>query len=339
MSPRVIRIPVRFFFSGVWPLSIDVSVVIVSFNTEDLLRRGLESLFVSERWHLDGWCLRHAHKEIVSEVLVVDNGSDDQSPGMVAKEFPWVRLVANFENVGFARANNQAMGISSGRYIFLLNPDTETVAGAITSLVEFADDHPNAGAVGCQLLNPDGSLQPSGRDLPTIRSVWKELLPMPEAIRRRTRSLTERRDYSKACEVEEVSGAAMLVRREAMSQVGGLDEDFFFLGEDVDFCWRLKDAGWRAYYLPSARVVHHWGVSRSGAKRERISLLAQRAQYLLFKKHRKGWEAALVKAALLPVSLLKLSKSVASSLVKRDLKAVKIDLYLFASEMSWLWHN
>lgn len=288
---------------------------------------------------MDGYCLRHSQERLAAEVIVVDNGSQDGSPSMISREFPWVRLMRNSENQGFARANNQAIGASSGRYALLLNADTETLAGAISNLVEFADQHADAGAVGCQLLNTDGSLQPSGRDLPTVGSVWRELVPLPAAIRRRTRSLTELRDYSKACRVEEVSGAAVLIRRAAMDQVGSLDEDFFFLGEDIDFCWRLKEAGWSVYYLPSARVVHHWGGSRRSSGRDWMSLLAQRSVYLLFKKHGRGWEAAGVKGALYPVMALKLAKWLATGLRKKDLNAVRASVRLFASEICWLWHN
>lgn len=319
--------------------SVKLSIVIVTFNTWELLRICLNSLLASEDWSIDGANLKQANGGLVAEVIAVDNASADGTPSLLRSEFPWVRLVANGENAGFARANNQGIGLASGQYVFLLNPDTEIIPGAICAAVEFMEEHLEAGALGFQLLNPDRSLQPSGRDFPRLVTVWRDLLPLPGGLRSATRSLMEQRDYSQICEVDEVSGAAVLLRRRALDQVGFLDEDFFFLGEDVDLCWRLREQAWKVYYLPMAKIIHHWGGSRAKSSSETISLLAQRSLYLLFKKHRSGAAASVVKVSLVPVTLAKMLKWVVFALAKGDISALRDRPASFFREMSWLWRN
>lgn len=315
---------------------IDLSVIIVNLNTGSLTRACVESLLASEDWKLEGSTLRHRATTLSAEVVVVDNGSSDDTIEIFKHEFPWVTLELNGTNVGYARANNQGISLARGRYVMLLNPDTLVTEGALTSAVRFLDEHQEAGVVGCQLLNPDHSLQPSGRDYPQLRSIWRDLLPIPSALRQAMLSSTERRDYSRTCQVDEVSGAAMLLRRKALDQVGGLDEDFFFLGEDIDICWTLKKQGWSIYYLPSAQVVHEGGAARRKSSGKRISLLAQRAFYLLFRKHRTRRQARVLKVVLLAVTLLKLTRSLGTDLARADLGAMRSDVPLHVNEIRWL---
>lgn len=223
---------------------IDLSVVIVTWNSGDLLRRCVESL-------------RGFYRTLSVELIVVDNASSDGSASFPLWNRDSTRLVVNPENGGFARACNQGIRASTGRYILLLNPDTEVLPGALEALVAFMDTHPEAGAAGPGLVNPDGSLQPSGGRFPSLRRllaihpVIGRFLPAPEDPLRR-------RDFSEVSEVDEVSGACMIVRRAAVHEVGLRDEVFFLYFEDVDWCLRLKRAGWRIYYLPQARVKHLW---------------------------------------------------------------------------------
>jgi GT2 family glycosyltransferase len=225
---------------------LDLSIVIVSYNTRDMLRDCIASLAAAT----DG---------IAAETWVVDNCSPDASADMVATEFPAVHLVANRENVGFARANNQALSQASGRHSVILNPDTECRPGALTTLVRYLDAHPHVGAVGPKLLNTDGSLQPNGSRFP---DPLQSFLVVSE-VRRLFRSRFERwsrmrEDFDAECELDVVSGACMMVRGEAIARVGLLDEDFFMFYEEVEWCWRIKKAGWKIVYLPQAEVVHHW---------------------------------------------------------------------------------
>ncbi len=303
---------------------VDLSVVIVSYNTRDLLATCLASLADSG-------------PEI--EIIVVDNASEDRSAAMVLERFSRVRLIQNLHNPGYACASNQGIRASSGRYVLLLNPDTEIRPGALDRVLAFANSCPDLGAVGLQLLNPDGTLQPSGRRFPTLASALGELLPLPERWRRHLRGDLEGRDYSQVCQVDEVSGAAMCLRRAALDQVGLFDEDFFFLGEDIDLCWRLRQAGWTVVYFPEARVVHLWGSSRNKTNPYRVSLLSQRSYYLLFRKHRSRLEALTLEVAVSALALLKLAKWLGLSAGHLDWQQARQVWDLHTAELAWLWRN
>ncbi|HID63003.1 MAG TPA: glycosyltransferase family 2 protein [Anaerolineae bacterium] len=222
---------------------LDLSVIIVSWNTRDLLRDCLRSL--------------QAHKPNPAEVIVIDNASSDGSPDMVAREFPDVRLIRNTKNVGFARANNQGIKVSHGQYIALLNSDIRTTAGALKTLVAFMAETPAAGACGPCLLQPDGHPQPYafGKD-PTLLYL----------LHRGLQQVLFRRylhDWATDAvqEVDWISGACLMVRREVIDQVGLLDEHFFMYFEDNDWCLRIRKAGWKVYYNPHAEIIHLGGQS------------------------------------------------------------------------------
>ncbi|MBM4309106.1 MAG: glycosyltransferase family 2 protein, partial [Deltaproteobacteria bacterium] len=188
------------------------------------------------------------------EVFVVDNGSMDGSVEAVRVGFPEAIVIQNSTNLGFAQANNQALRLAKGKYILLLNPDTQVKEGAIETLKVFMDNHPKAGAVGAQLLNSDGSKQNSIANFPSLatellnKSLLRWLFP--------DRFPGKERDYNEPIEVESVIGACMMVRREAIEQVGLLDEDYFLFLEETDWCYRMKKAGWKVYHVPQADVYH-----------------------------------------------------------------------------------
>lgn len=225
-------------------------MVIVSFNVLDLLAACLRSV------EADAGSLR-------LEVIVVDNSSGDGSADMVARDFPRVTLIRNPVNRWFAPANNQALRLCRGRHVLFLNPDTEVLPGALAELAGFLDAHPAAGVVGPQLLNSDGSLQPSGNRLRPGWSFVADALPLHRIGLRRIRGFQELgRDYEMVCDVGEVSWAAAMVRHEVLERVGLLDERLPYCYEDVDLCIRARQAGWRVLYYPRARVMHHGGKSR-----------------------------------------------------------------------------
>jgi len=273
----------------------DLSVVIVSYNTRPLLVACLESLRAAalcrqpsavsqegEPRSTEG-CGRMADGgRAATEIFVVDNASIDDSAAAVRTQFPEVRLIASEINRGFAGANNQALPLCRGRYVMLLNPDTEVASDALAALVEFMDLHPEVGAVGPRLLNPDGTLQPSGHRFPTLAGTAVRLLlrcPLApsrvEEARSSTAEPSERHDW--------LTGACLMVRRAVLEEVGPLDERFFFWWEDVDWCHRIRAAGWEICLVPGARVTHLGAASGIGYSLN--ALRAQEGQCYYFRKH------------------------------------------------------
>ncbi len=235
---------------------VDLSVIVVNYNTRELLLKCIEALQTPEDGALDVW--------------VVDNGSSDGSADAVAA-CPGVHLIRNEGNRGFAAACNQGIRLSAGRYVLIINSDTFVEAGLPAAVTKFMDGHPDVGAVGCKLLNPDGTVQASCFRTPSLLQAVLELSGCNarwpnNRFNRAFRMLDW--DYDTAREVDCVAGACMAVRRETIEQVGMLDEHYFLYFEDFDWCRRIRAAGWKILYCPDARAVHIGGVSAAAAKRE-----------------------------------------------------------------------
>ena len=266
----------------------DLSIIIVNYNTRALLQDCLQSLMNTEGRNC--------------EVLVVDNASADGSTGMVENNFPGVVLVRNRENAGFARANNQGMKLARGKYLLLLNSDTVVRPGALGVMEDFLRSNPGVGAVTCKLLNTDGTIQASISNRPGPVLLFFRLLGVSRLISGdRTRRWLSRtcgfflgktiRSYltpyaadNSPAEIENISGACMMLRREAMDQIGLLDEGFFMYFEDMDYCVRLQNAGWKMYYLPQGEIVHLGGGS-SGGRMRNYSVHSYRALFHFYRKH------------------------------------------------------
>lgn len=253
----------------------DISVIIVSFNTRDLLRACLASM----RDDLGAPWL---------EVIVVDNASADDSVAMVRAEFLEVQVIAHPRNVGFGPANNIGMAAARGRYFLALNSDTEVKPGALRTLVEFMDAHPDVGVAGARLLNTDGSLQLSCRRFPSFRTVlfhrYSLLTKLFPQNRYSKEYLLSDVDHTRQMDVDWVSGACLLARADAVKQVGGFDEEFFMYAEDVDWCYRMKQGGWRVVFVPEAVVTHHIG---SSTRRVPFRMIRERhrSMWLFYRKH------------------------------------------------------
>jgi N-acetylglucosaminyl-diphospho-decaprenol L-rhamnosyltransferase len=244
----------------------DLSIILVSWNTRDLLACCLDS---DQRQAPGG----------AYEVWVIDNASTDGSAAMVRERFPWVRLIENRENAGFAKANNQGIRQAGGRYVVLLNSDTEVRPGALAALVDFMQAHPRAGAAGARLLNPNGSLQPSCHPMLTPgREFWRLLFL--ERLWRRATYPMHRWETDSPRRVEAIKGACLVLRREALDQVGLLDEGYFVYTEEVDLCYRLAQAGWELWWVPRAEVVHHEAQStRQAAEAMYLQLYRSKVQF------------------------------------------------------------
>jgi GT2 family glycosyltransferase len=196
---------------------------------------------------------------------VVDNDSIDGSVEMVRKQFPEVKLMVNTENVGFSRANNQALKIATGEYQLLLNPDTIVEDDTFRKIVAFMDAHPDAGALGVKMMDGKGKFLPeSKRGLPTPSVAFYKIFGLAKLFpksKRFGRYHLGFLDKEQTHEVEVLSGAFMLLRKEALEKAGLLDEDFFMYGEDIDLSYRITKAGYKNYYYPEARIIHYKGES------------------------------------------------------------------------------
>ena len=268
----------------------DLSVIVVNWNTRDLLAQCLESIYANP-------------PAGEFEIIVVDNASADGSAAMVRERFSSVTLIENQHNPGFAAANNQAIERALGGYLLLLNPDTVVMSDALDALVRFMDNYPAAGAAGSMLLNSDSSLQLSCHPYPTIgRELWRLLhldylyplgaYPMEKWPTDRPRM------------VDTVRGASLLVRKEVIEQVGLLDETFFMYSEEVDWCARINDGGWRIYWVPDSQIVHFGGQSTRQIPTE-MFLQLYRAKLMYFRKHGGPFSGHLYKAVLLIASMFR----------------------------------
>ena len=301
---------------------IDLTVVIVNWNVRDLLRCCLQSIEAEASQAFGGFAL---------EIVVVDNASTDGSVEMVRAEFPNVRLIANDKNRGFTVANNQGLALGQGRYLLLLNPDTEVTGGALATMVLSMDGHPEIGALGPQLRYPDGSLQSSRRRFPTFATALVESTVVQEwwgdnRVLRRYYMADTPDDAIQS--VDWLVGACLLVRRQAYEQVGGLDEDFFMYSEEMDWCRRIKDAGWLVVYLPTATVVHHEGRSSEQVIPARhIHFQSSKVRY--FRKHHGSFQAEVLRWFLLSTYVYQLGREGLKWLVghKRPLRAERVRAY------------
>jgi N-acetylglucosaminyl-diphospho-decaprenol L-rhamnosyltransferase len=245
----------------------EVTAIVVTYNAAPWIERSLESLRGTE-----------------AELIVVDNGSTDGTVELVRERFPEARLVER-ENRGFGAGNNAGMRLGSGRYFLLLNPDAWLTRDALEQLVAFADAHPEAGVVGPKLLNPDGTLQRSVRGYPTPWRIATEYFFLRK-LAPRSRLLNAffgaGFDHESVRTAEFLGGACLLVRREAVDSIGGFDEDFFLMSEEVDWCYRFRQAGWDVLFYPGAEVVHVIGASHNPALFKEIV----RGHLRFLRKHR-----------------------------------------------------
>ena len=251
----------------------DLSIIIVSWNTLGLLRDCLESLFES----------RPASD---LEVFVVDNGSHDGSPDMVESRFPAVRLIRNTDNAGFAAANNQAIKLATGRHVLLLNSDTLVHPGAIDASIAYLDANPHVGVMGCRVLNGDGTVQATCSQFPTLANLMlltTGLFRVPGlSFAQRYRMDDWQRDDER--DVEVVSGCYLMVRGSALESVGLLDENFFFFGEETDWCRRFLAHGYAVRFAPVGTITHFGGGS-SKSLNSRRDLMLSEATVRLHRKH------------------------------------------------------
>ena len=280
-----------------------LSIVIVSWNTKDLLEACLDSVYEYPPNH-------------PFEVWVVDNKSKDDTVAMVREKFPQVELIASEENLGFAGGNNCAIPHCTGEYVLLLNPDTEVKPDALNELVAFMDENPEAGAAGSRLLNADETLQPSCHPRPTLSREFWRMFYLDKFLPYGSYNM-HKWDVTQPREVDVLMGASLLVRKQILDTVGLLDDGYFMYSEEVDLCYRLQKAGWKLFWVPQSQVVHFWGQSAKQVMTE-MFLQLYRAKLRFFRKHYSGFTVFLYKIVLGLAALLRLALAPLSWLRKSE---------------------
>lgn len=253
----------------------DISIIIVNYNTKQLTLNCLESVYQSIT-------------DFSYEVILIDNNSRDDSVEAIRQAYPQVKLIANAENTGFSKANNQGMLIAKGRYILLLNSDTVIQQDTLDTMVCFMDEHPEVGASGCKIILPDGSLDKAcRRGFPTPLATFYYVSGLSKLFPKSSHFNTYHMDYlnvDEAYSIDCLVGAFMMVRREVIEEAGMLDERFFMYFEDTDWCYRIQQAGWVNYYYPMTQITHYKrGSSRN--KPIRITYEFHRAMKMFYDKH------------------------------------------------------
>ncbi|WP_268624009.1 glycosyltransferase family 2 protein [Paenibacillus alvei] len=254
---------------------IDLSIIIISYNTKQLTLNCLKSVYDSIT-------------DYEYEVILIDNASRDDSVKVIGCQYPQVKLIANGGNLGFSKANNQGMLIAQGRYVLLLNSDTVIEPDTFDIMIRFMDKHPKVGAAGCKVVLPDGSLDKAcRRGFPTPSATFYYVSRLSKLFPKNPRINAYHRedlDPDEEYPIDCLIGAFMMVRHKVIDQVGMLDEDFFMYGEDVDWCYRIKQAGWVNYYYPRTQIVHYKRAS-SRNKPFKITYEFHRAFFVLYNKH------------------------------------------------------
>jgi len=278
----------------------NLTVIIVNWNAGSFLAKCVDSVF--------GTVLSHD-----VEMILVDNNSTDRSLEEI-RQHPRLQVIRNQANHGFARANNQGIALARGQYLLLLNPDTRLLSGAVDQMIDYMDSHPAVGALGPRLLNRDHSLQPSCSHFPTLRNIAMQALGLSRLFPRNrllARPLMTYWEFDHVRDVDQLSGACLVIRRSALDEVGLLDERFYLYYEEVDLCFRLKKAGWKVRFFSGGQAIHVGGHSSSQNLDVRMAV-RYRSLLAFFSKHFPPWHYSVLRllillemlwrAALLPIS-------------------------------------
>jgi GT2 family glycosyltransferase len=285
--------------------SLDISVVIVGWNAKHYLELCLESLV-------------KAPPRRSMEVFVVDNASTDDSVEMIEAKFPWVNLVKSAENLGFAKGNNVAIRQCRGRYVALVNPDVIVFPGCLDALADFLDEHPNVGNVGPRVFNPDMSMQSTCRRFPTLWNNFCSATRLENMFNSSRFFAGEHMFYfahDRTLDVDVIVGCFSMIRREAFDTVGLLDENLFMYGDDVDWCRRARNAGWRMVFYPGGQAIHDRGKTTAPYP-VRFAVAQQRSVLHYWTKHHSVWGVLGIQSIMLFHHLLRYVLSILSSLVR-----------------------
>jgi len=286
---------------------VDVSIIIVAWNVRQLVYDCLKSVYEQT-------------KTIDFEVIYVDNASEDGSVEMVKEHFSDVRIIENDENKGFIKANNQGIEVSKGRYVLLLNSDTILLSNAIEKTVEFADANPEAAVVGCKVLNPDRTLQRTCFMYPSILNTFLAATYLYKIFPKSRFFGRERMtwwDFDEPREVETICGCFSLVRKEAIDQVGLMDERYFVYGDDPDWCYRFKKNGWKVMYTPDAQIIHYGGQT-TGQMRREFRLQLHGSELIFMRLHKSKLAFLLVRILTALFLFLRVPYWLAAAMLRKN---------------------
>ncbi|MBZ0299055.1 MAG: glycosyltransferase family 2 protein [Anaerolineae bacterium] len=246
---------------------LDLSIIIVNWNTHQLLSDCLGSIQATA-------------EDIQVEVIVIDNGSTDGSQAVIREHYPAIRLIENTDNPGFAGANNQGMAQAQGRYFLLLNSDTLVKPGTLQQALQFMDHTPEAGMCGVKLLNPDGTFQASYANFPTLKAEFLTATGLGPRLISPYYPSPRPQSSNQPHEVDWIAGAFMLLRREVYEALGGMDTSYWMYSEETDWCYHIKRAGYKIYYLPEAAIIHIGGAStRQRRPQMRVQLVTSKLRF------------------------------------------------------------
>jgi len=254
---------------------LDLSIIIVNYNVKEFLQNLIHSI-------------EKASSNLIKEIIIIDNASDDGSVEFIREKFPQIKLIANQKNLGFGKANNIGLKQASGKFILLINPDTLVAEDTFDKMITFFNENKNVGLAGCKILNPDGTLQlPCRRSFPgpwtsfTKVTGLSTLFPKSKIFARYNLTYL---DENQTYEVDAISGSFMMMRREVFEKVGGFDEQFFMYGEDLDLCYRIQKAGYKVFYVHSTQIIHYKGESTKRSSLDETKVFYN-AMHLFVKKH------------------------------------------------------
>jgi hypothetical protein len=305
-------------------IAMRLSIIIVNYNVKDLLKKCLQSI-------------EQTVKPIEYEVIVIDNCSVDGSVALIKADFPQVKIIENHENRGFAAANNQGINCSHGDYILLLNPDTIVLSNSVERMLEFIENHQQAGIVGCKILNPDGSLQSSCRNFPSLALIFFESMGLHRFFslsKYFVKSYLRNWAHNEIRMVDSVKGACMMVRRTAIEEVGLLDENYFLYDEEVDWCKRMQEKAWDTFFIPDAQIIHY---GEQSTKQEALKNMIQsyRARQQYFQKFYGKITAFTSKTIFGFGVFLRFIICIPFVLLGRDKKENQERFRLFAATLKW----
>ncbi|MEJ5351262.1 MAG: glycosyltransferase [Melioribacteraceae bacterium] len=299
---------------------IDLSIIIVNYNVKEFLLNLLDSI-------------RKAASKISVEIIVVDNASDDGSIEAIKEKFPEVKLIENSENIGFGAANNLALKEAKGKYFLLINPDTIVREDTLETMINFFEEHPECGIAGCKVLNPDGTLQLAcRRGFPGPWTSFTKVMGLSKLFpksRLFARYNLTYLDENQTYEVDAVSGAFMMMRKEVYEKIGGFDPQFFMYGEDLDLCYRAQKANYKVYYVHSTEIIHYKGESTKRSKIDETKLFYD-AMHLFVRKH---FSSSFIVETILQIAIL-FRKLIAFAYVyKLPIISIFLDFIFFSASV------